>query len=64
MTHEEQRDEALSMLKDVLENYQHNNRKGIGMGPLYRASKLLDRYGLIIQGAGSYNKQNIDHAEE
>lgn len=64
MTHEEQRDEALSMLKDVLENYQYNNRKGIGMGPLSRARKLLDRYGIIIQGSGSYNKQNIDHAAE
>lgn len=64
MTHEEQRDEALSMLKDVLENYQYNNRKGIGMGSLSRARKLLDRYGMIIQVSGSYNKQNIDHAAE
>ncbi|HBQ5904008.1 TPA: hypothetical protein L7644_001300 [Klebsiella pneumoniae subsp. pneumoniae] len=64
MTHEEQRDEALKMLKEVLENYQYNNRKGIGMGPLSRARELLDRHGMIIQGSGSYNKQNIDHAAE
>ncbi|WP_368755031.1 hypothetical protein [Klebsiella oxytoca] len=61
MTHEEQRDEALKMLKDVLENYQYNNRKGIGMGPLSRAKKLLDRYGMFIQVAENNNKQNIDH---
>lgn len=44
MTPEQERDEALKILKEVLENYQYNGRKGIGMGPLVRASKLLDKY--------------------
>lgn len=47
MTPEQERDEALRMLKEVLENYQYNERKGIGMGPLVRARKLLDKYGMF-----------------
>lgn len=60
MTHEEQRDEALNMLKDVLENYQYNKKKGICMGPLSRAKKLLDRYGLFDPEAGKNTNPNID----
>ncbi|VAE94209.1 hypothetical protein [Enterobacter hormaechei] len=60
MTLEEQRDEALKMLKDVLENYQYNNRKGIGMGPLSRARKLLDRYGMFDPETGKKNTPKID----
>lgn len=48
MTAEQERDEALKMLKEILENYKYNNRKGIGMGPLLRASKLLDKYGMLV----------------
>lgn len=48
MTVEEERDEALKMLKEILENYKYNNRKGIGMGPLSRARKLLDKYGMLV----------------
>ncbi len=47
MTAEQERDEALRALKEVLENYKYNNRKGIGMGPLVRARKILDKYGLL-----------------
>lgn len=64
MTHEEQRNEALKMLKEVLENYQYNNRKGIGMGPLSRARKLLDRYKMFTHEAGNNNKQEVDHTEK
>lgn len=39
-----QRDEALQMLKDILDNYRDNNRKGIGMGPLFKAAELLKKY--------------------
>lgn len=60
MTHEEQRDEALKMLKEVLDNYQHNNRKGIGMGPLLRARKLLERYGLCEMEGKKSSNINID----
>lgn len=42
-----ERDEALAMLKEVLDNYKHNDRKGIGFGPLIRAGNLLRKYGLI-----------------
>ncbi|HDX9111758.1 TPA: hypothetical protein RQO74_000192 [Klebsiella michiganensis] len=59
MTHEEQRDEALKMLKEVLKNYQYNKRKGIGMGPLSRAKKLLDRYGLFDPEAVKNTNPNI-----
>lgn len=44
-----QRDEALKALKDVLDNYKYNDRKGIGMGPLSRARKLLDIYGMLVE---------------
>lgn len=47
MTAEQERDEALVALKDVLENYKYNNRKGIGMGPLVRAKRILDKYNLL-----------------
>ncbi len=47
MKAEQERDEALKALKDVLENYKYNDRKGIGMGPLVRARKILDKYGLL-----------------
>ncbi|KZQ38507.1 hypothetical protein A3464_18655 [Enterobacter genomosp. O] len=60
MTLEEQRDEALRMLKDVLENYQYNNRKGIGMGPLFRARNLLDRYGMFGPEAEKNNTPKLD----
>ncbi|WP_163305494.1 hypothetical protein [Enterobacter ludwigii] len=60
MTLEEQRDEALKMLKDVLENYQYNNRKGIGMGALFRARTLLDRYGMFGSEAEKNNPPKID----
>lgn len=46
MTTEQERDEALLMLKKVLDNYKQNDRKGIGMGPLIQAGNLLRRYGL------------------
>lgn len=38
--------EALATLKLVLDNYRDNDRKGIGMGPLFRAGKLLRKHGL------------------
>lgn len=41
-----ERDEALAMLKEVLDNYKRNERKGIGFGPLIRAGNLLRKYGL------------------
>lgn len=41
-----ERDEALAMLKEVLDSYKHNERKGIGFGPLIRAGNLLRKYGL------------------
>lgn len=47
MTAEQERDEALEALKDVLENYKYNNRKGIGMGPLVRARRILDKHNLL-----------------
>lgn len=64
MTHEEQRDEALKMLKEVLENYQYNNRKGIGMGPLSRARKLLDKYNMFSHESANNNKQDVDYTDK
>lgn len=52
------------MLKEVLENYQYNKRKGIGMGPLSRAMKLLDRYKMFTHEAGNNNKQDIDYTDK
>lgn len=40
----QQRDEALLMLKKILENYKHNERKGLGVGPVMQAKNLLDKY--------------------
>lgn len=41
-----ERDAALAMLKKVLDSYKHNDRKGIGFGPLICAGNLLRKYGL------------------
>lgn len=40
----QQRDEALLMLRKILENYKHNGRKGLGVGPVMQAKNLLDKY--------------------
>ncbi len=42
--------EALETLKLVLDNYRDNERKGIGMGPLFRAGQLLRKHGVINNG--------------
>lgn len=39
--------EALEALKNVLDNYRSNDRKGIGMGPLFKASQILRKHGLV-----------------
>ena len=39
-------EEALQTLKLVLDNFRDNDRKGIGMGPLFRAGQLLRKHGL------------------
>ena len=48
-----QRDEVLKALSDVIENYRYNQCNGIGMGPLVRATKLLDKYGMLNGGSKS-----------
>lgn len=39
-----QRDEALKMLQDVMDNYKFNKTKGLGPSIVIRANKFLDNY--------------------
>lgn len=42
----EQRDDALNALLLVITSYKKNQRRGIGIGPLIRARKVLERHGM------------------
>ncbi|WP_241597308.1 hypothetical protein [Rosenbergiella epipactidis] len=39
-----QRDEALKMLQEVMDNYKFNKAKGLGPSIVIRANKFLDNY--------------------
>ena len=39
-----QRDEALQALRDLLDNYKHNDGQGLGIGPVTKAKALLAQY--------------------
>lgn len=45
-----ERDEALQMVKRLLENYRDNDRKGLGLGPIMQARNLLAKHGIVLGG--------------
>ena len=39
-----QRDEAVQVLREVMENFKFNEKKGLGLGVMLKAHRLLERY--------------------
>lgn len=43
-------DEALQVVKRLLENYRDNDRRGLGLGPILAARAVLRKHDLKLEG--------------